>query len=265
MSQVELQRVFEEYAKRQGTTRRASLVYMGVVVGVTIACVVVIGNRVHTAEEEVQSLRTERDALQTSLSTEIDSLRTQRDALNSEIDEKTAAVKVLNDEVNRQNEKIGGLAATVEQGQGNAKATLERVRGELADAGSTPVETAQAAWSKGYAAYNAGQNDEAQRYYLQALKLDPNYAPASNSLGRIALASNDLVTAEKDFRDAIAKQPDYVPAIDNLARIELKKGHLDEAQRLASDALRYRPTYAPTEQLLKEIQAKAAKAAKAAN
>jgi tetratricopeptide (TPR) repeat protein len=142
---------------------------------------------------------------------------------------------------------------------GNAKATLDRVRGELAaEEQSSPTQSAQAIWSKGYAAYNAGRYDEAQRHYQQALKMDPSFAPALNSLGRIAFAEKDLATAERYFREAIAKQADYVPALDKLARIELTRGHYAEAERLAAEGVRLRPGYAPAETLLKEIQARSA-------
>lgn len=260
MSQMELQRVFDDYAKRQEATRRWSTFTMVVAIAVTIACLALIGRRVHSAQAEVNRLQVEHDTLRAKLGEEIDQLRAQRDQLNGEIEEKTVAVTALHDQLDQKKTALSGIANTVQQSDANPKAAIDQVRVELAsEERSTPAESAQATWSKGYGAYNAGRYDEAEKFYRQALKADPNFAPALNSLGRIAFAENDLATAENYFRESMGKQADYVPAINNLARIELRKRNYEEAERLVADSLRYRPGYAPAEQLLKEIHAQSAR------
>src|SRR5262249_58061120 len=61
-----------------------------------------------------------------------------------------------------------------------------------------------------------GQPLEAKGALEQALKLDPEYAEASNSLGALLAQSGDVPGAVVRFQAALKKKPDYPDALNNL-------------------------------------------------
>lgn len=60
-----------------------------------------------------------------------------------------------------------------------------------------------------------GRPDEARQGYLDALALDPSYAPAEAGLGRLAVGAGDTAAAVKHFKRAaaIVPLPEYVIAL----------------------------------------------------
>jgi tetratricopeptide (TPR) repeat protein len=115
-------------------------------------------------------------------------------------------------------------------------------------------EQARTQWRLGYAAYNRGEFAIAQRYYEAARKLDPSYAPALNSLGRIALDNNRMDEAAELFTEAIKRDPNYAPAAGNMAVLRVQQGELREAKDWAHKALKANPDYAPARVSLERIE-----------
>ena len=64
-----------------------------------------------------------------------------------------------------------------------------------------------------------GRYDEAEKYYLQDLAIQPNDPEAHNDLGNIALLRRDLRGAEERYAKAVDQAPDYQVARENLARV----------------------------------------------
>lgn len=119
--------------------------------------------------------------------------------------------------------------------------------------GAPPGPSARDLWLQGYRAYLAGNRDAAKASYEQALAIDPKYAPALNSLGRVA-ADNHDANAERDYyKRALDADPNYVPALTNMASLELAANNLDEAKRLATKANTLKPGSGKT--LLDQISA----------
>ena len=87
--------------------------------------------------------------------------------------------------------------------------------------------------SEGYA--RAREADE------KALSLDPNYGPAHAGLGRIAMASNDFVSAAKHFERALALDPGDLSALGNINFFSVPgpaTGGAGALGRLSCDAIR---------------------------
>ena len=65
---------------------------------------------------------------------------------------------------------------------------------------------------------------------FMALALDPNYAPAHASLGRIALENeNDLTVATRHTERALELEPVNIEILRNAANLLAELGRLDEA------------------------------------
>jgi tetratricopeptide (TPR) repeat protein len=95
-------------------------------------------------------------------------------------------------------------------------------------------------WSLGYKAYTKNDRIGARDYYERALRADPNYAPALNSLGR--LEGDDKKSDERSWYErALKAKPNYAPAMNNLAIVEFESGQLDHAEQLAKQANSIRP------------------------
>lgn len=83
---------------------------------------------------------------------------------------------------------------------------------------------------------------EAQTLIDRALTLDPLYAGAHNTNGRLLIARGDLDAAEREFSLAVSLFPQFLPARMNLARQLMRRGdfegalaHLDVVLRLLPD------------------------------
>ena len=73
--------------------------------------------------------------------------------------------------------------------------------------------------------HNALQNNiEAIRFYRLALSVNPNYSPAFNNLGLIAMRQGDLAAAEELVAKARDLDQSFAPYRINLASILLNRG-----------------------------------------
>jgi tetratricopeptide (TPR) repeat protein len=95
---------------------------------------------------------------------------------------------------------------------------------------------------------------QAQQEFERARALAPDYAPAWEGLGLVALARKDLPTAESLLKTAKSKQGKYVPAYLGLARVYSAKGEHDRAQREAAAAVDLEPRNARTHLVLGQVR-----------
>jgi tetratricopeptide (TPR) repeat protein len=95
----------------------------------------------------------------------------------------------------------------------------------------------------GVALYNQGRTEEAMEYYLQALRIKPDYEKAHNNLG-VAL-DNQGRTAEaiEHHLQALRIKPDYEEAHNNLGLALYNQGRTEEAMEHYLQALRIKPDY----------------------
>lgn len=98
-------------------------------------------------------------------------------------------------------------------------------------------EEARSLWQQGYEAYRAGRIDQANKMYRDSIKTDPSYAPAHNSLGRIAFEEHKPAQAEKLFLVALEHDNEYAPALHNLALLEYRRNSFAKALNYADQAL----------------------------
>jgi len=87
--------------------------------------------------------------------------------------------------------------------------------------------------SEGYARARAAEE--------KALALDPNYAPAHSGLGRIAMTSNDFVSAAKHFKRALALDPNDLVVLKDVGTFLQSLGRLQEALALKEVLVRRDP------------------------
>ncbi|MEO6798401.1 MAG: tetratricopeptide repeat protein [Rhodanobacter sp.] len=91
-----------------------------------------------------------------------------------------------------------------------------------------------------------GDIDRAYWFARTALKADPGFANAANTLGVIYLQRHHLEPAERAVRYALQREPDNIPALSNLSRILEMEGRTTEAQLLTkrlAEVQRHPPFY----------------------
>jgi tetratricopeptide (TPR) repeat protein len=86
-----------------------------------------------------------------------------------------------------------------------------------------------------------GRYDEATQLLQRALVIDPQHSPAMFALGRIAWLRGDDATAEKYFLQALSIQPRYDMWL-HLASIEMHRNQVDKAETAVRQALALNPT-----------------------
>lgn len=82
--------------------------------------------------------------------------------------------------------------------------------------------------SLAYEAYLAKDMVLAEKYYREAIRLDPNLALAHNNLGTVLFERKDYEEAEKEYREAIQLDPNLAPAHYNLSLIYFKKEKIQD-------------------------------------
>lgn len=100
--------------------------------------------------------------------------------------------------------------------------------------------------SRAVALHRAGQVDQAERLYHEALRLHPNHPDALHLLGAVALQRGDLNQAETRVRQAITAAPDFAAAHDTLGTILARLGRHAEAAKSYQRSLRLRPDFPAT-------------------
>ena len=89
-----------------------------------------------------------------------------------------------------------------------------------------------------------GKLKEAERFYLEAIALKPDYAQAFNNLGVITQKYHKFEEARKIYTHAIVLKPDYAIAYCNLGITLQKIGLLKESETSYRKAILLKPDYA---------------------
>jgi len=96
-------------------------------------------------------------------------------------------------------------------------------------------------YQRGLDAEHKGKRDEAIAYYLDALKIAPDYYPAHNNLGALYLGKADFKPAETQFEEAIRLDQNDAQAYFNLGNVLLMTHRYAESETALSSGLQRRP------------------------
>jgi tetratricopeptide (TPR) repeat protein len=119
-------------------------------------------------------------------------------------------------------------------------------------------ERARSEWRAGQAARQKNQVAVAERHFQAAIAADPGYAPAYNSLGRLAAAHGDASAAEKLYRESLVHDPSYRAALYNLATLSEAMHGAKAALLPAQALLKLQPSDARSQNLVARLSAAAA-------
>src|SRR5688500_15178508 len=112
---------------------------------------------------------------------------------------------------------------------------------ELQNATKHLPRNAQAWNHRGLAHHGAGQIEQAQRAYKEALRLDINLGPARYNLGTLALEQNDIGAAIEHLSSYTAFQPNSPDGWIKLGSAQVRARRLDQAEKCYRNALDLRP------------------------
>lgn len=93
----------------------------------------------------------------------------------------------------------------------------------------------------------------ARQHFLRALSFDPDYVPALNNLGNVAMASANYDEAVKHFTAVLTQDSKFVPAYGNLAIIYSLQGQNAEAKKYLSRAFEIEPDNARLKSMMAQI------------
>lgn len=90
------------------------------------------------------------------------------------------------------------------------------------------------------------RNDDAERYYKKAIKVEPTNALLHANYGWfLESVRSSLDGAEKAYRRALKVEPNYVPALFNLARLkDVSRNDAHNGGRLYRRVLKLQPDHA---------------------
>lgn len=91
--------------------------------------------------------------------------------------------------------------------------------------------------SRGDAAIDQGQLEEAAQAYEEAIKLDPESPVAHNQLGLCYSRRNMLLEAAGEFNKALSLDPNFLASLNNLGSIMYRQSKYDEAISFYKKAL----------------------------
>lgn len=94
---------------------------------------------------------------------------------------------------------------------------------------------------QGHASFRAGKLELAEQQYALAVELGRE-AEGLDALGCLAYARGDPSTAERYFREAIEVQPHFAPAYGHLAQVLEDRGALQSAEELYQRGISIKPS-----------------------
>ena len=95
----------------------------------------------------------------------------------------------------------------------------------------------------GFAQSMQGRTEEAVEHYLEALRINPDFAEAHNNLGNALKKQGHTEEAVEHYLEALRIKPDYVEAHNNLGNALDKQGRIEEAIEHYLQALRIKPDF----------------------
>ncbi len=93
----------------------------------------------------------------------------------------------------------------------------------------------------GFAYYNKGDFENAEKYYQEALKIQPNFTIALRGLGRTYLKMGEITKAQEVLNEAVSIEPDFAPAYMDLAQSYLISGDIEKAKNAYQLVIRTSP------------------------
>ena len=114
-------------------------------------------------------------------------------------------------------------------------------------------DTAAHHYTVGMKFLETGEAARAQEEFERARGLDPDYAPAYEGLGLVALARKDNAAAEAFFKRSKSKDGKYVPAYLGLARTYMAMNELNRARDEAESAITIEPKNARAHLVLGQV------------
>lgn len=128
------------------------------------------------------------------------------------------------------------------KGEGLLKEHRYEAAIEQLQAATTLLPKNPQAWNHlGLAYHGAGQIEQAQRAYRQALALDFNLAPVRYNLGCLALEQNDTLGALEHLTSYTAFQPGSPDGWIKLGNAQLRARRLEDAEKSFKNAVDLRP------------------------
>jgi type IV pilus assembly protein PilF len=108
----------------------------------------------------------------------------------------------------------------------------------------------------GFAYYSKGDYKMAEKYYQEALKLQPKFPIALRGLGRTYLKMGEVAKAQEVLFEAISSEPDFTPAYIDLAKTYLMTGETEKAKNAYQHVIKIAPESSfakEAQQALKEL------------
>ncbi len=87
-----------------------------------------------------------------------------------------------------------------------------------------------------------GNLEQARRYYIVAVQLDPDTTAAYNNLGHVLLKLNRIDEADAVFREALTQDETLASAAFGRGEVGVNRGQLDVARRFYQQAVRHAPS-----------------------
>ncbi len=104
-------------------------------------------------------------------------------------------------------------------------------------------EDAPVAWyvALGQIETERGNLEQARRYYIVAVQLQPNTTAAYNNLGHVLLKLNRIDEADAVFREALTQDETLASAAFGRGEVGVSRGHLDVARHFYKHAIQHAP------------------------
>ncbi len=107
----------------------------------------------------------------------------------------------------------------------------------------------------GYLFEKSGQYEKAIEAYNQAIKINPEYAPARKGLGDVYVKLEEYEKAIEEYDKAIKINPEYAPARKGLGDVYVKLEEYEKAIEEYNKAIKINPEYAPARKGLSKVLA----------
>lgn len=221
-----LRKQFADLAQQEARQRRGLKIANYLVLGSSALGTLFFVAAALSVRAEVAELRVERGRLveeRDTLHAEIKGLKDEEKSLHSQIE-------TLRSEKSALQEWADGyyraLDAAADSNNGEAARILDATP---PPPGADALTEARQLWREGQLAATSGDNARAEARYLQAIKVDPKYVRALNSLGLLTQKKGDRQAALSYYKRAIEANPSYGPAIANLASLYNQQNDIPEA------------------------------------
>ena len=91
----------------------------------------------------------------------------------------------------------------------------------------------------GFAYYNKGDYKTAEKYYMEALEIQPKFTIALRGLARTYLKMGEVAKAQEILNEAVSIEPDFAPAYMDLAKTYLMSGDMENAKNAYQQVIKF--------------------------